>query len=152
MSHAAVEDVDVSACYALRRAVLRDGDANAEVRWPEDLMPGAFHLAVRSGGAVIAVASFAPVATPYRPGARSWQLRGMAVDHAQQRRGYGIVLLDAAIGRLQAAGAHVLWASARDSALEFYQRFGMQVVGDEYVAALGLPHHVVVLDFTPRFP
>jgi GNAT superfamily N-acetyltransferase len=149
VTHPSVEVVDVVECYALRRAVLRDGDADAVVDWPEDALPGAFHLAVRTDGTVVAVASFAPVATPHRPGTRSWQLRGMAVEPTQQRHGYGVAMLDAAVGRLRTAGAQVLWASARDSALEFYERFGMRVVGDGYVAALGLPHHVVVLDLVP---
>jgi GNAT superfamily N-acetyltransferase len=119
------------------------------VSWKEDSLPGAFHLAVRADDTVVAAASFAPVATPHRPGTRAWQLRGMAVEPTRQRRGYGVALLDAAVSRLRAAGAQVLWASARDSALEFYERFGMQVVGDGYVAALGLPHHVVILDLVP---
>ena len=109
-------------------------------------MAGAFHLAVRSDNAIVAVASFAPMATPHRPGTRAWQLRGMAVEPTRQRHGYGVALLDAAIGRLRAAGADVLWANARDSALGFYVRYGMHVVGDGFVAAPGLPHHVVVFD------
>ena len=152
MPRAPVEDVDVAECYALRRAVLRDGDLSAVVSWPEDALPGAFHLAVRADGAPVAVASFAPVATAHRPDAPAWQLRGMAVEPAHQRHGYGVALLDEAVDRVRAAGAQVLWASARDSALEFYTRCGMHVAGDGYVAALGLPHHVVVLDLVPSFP
>jgi GNAT superfamily N-acetyltransferase len=152
MSRAPVEDVEVVECYALRRAVLREGDANAVVSWPEDALPGAIHLAVREDGTVVAAASFAPVATPHRPGSTAWQLRGMAVEPTLQRRGYGVALLDVAVDRLRAAGAQVLWASARDSALGFYERYGMHVVGDGYAAALGLPHHVVVLDLAPRLP
>lgn len=149
MSSARVESIEAEDCYALRRSVLRDGDPDASVSWPEDSAAGAFHLAVRADGVVIAAASFAPAATPHRPDARAWQLRGMAVEPAQQRRGYGELLLDAALGRLRAAGADVLWANARDSAIGFYARCGMQVVGDGFVAALGLPHHVVVLDLVP---
>ena len=75
----------------------------------------------------------------------------MAVEPAQQGHGYGAALLDAAIARLRAAGARVLWANARDSALGFYVRGGMTVAGDGFVAALGLPHHVVLLELPP-FP
>jgi hypothetical protein len=40
-----------------------------------------------------------------------------------------------------------MWADARDSALGFYRRAGMEVVGDSYITeATGLPHHTVVLD------
>jgi GNAT superfamily N-acetyltransferase len=146
VSRAQIDSVESIECHALRRDVLRAGDPAAEVSWPEDSIPGAFHLAVRADGAIVAVSSFYPMATPHRPGARAWQLRGMAVQPAQQRRGYGVALLDAAIGRLRAAGAHVLWANARDTALGFYVGYGMHVVGAGFVAAPGLPHHVVVLD------
>jgi GNAT superfamily N-acetyltransferase len=71
----------------------------------------------------------------------------MAVDAARQRRGYGVVLLDAADGRLRSAGADVLWANARDTAVEFYVRYGMHVAGEGFmVPELGLPHHTVVFD------
>jgi GNAT superfamily N-acetyltransferase len=149
MSSATVESVEAVDCYVLRRAVLRAGDADASVSWPEDSVAGAFHLAVRVDGVIVAVVSYAPAATPHRPGARAWQLRGMAVESTQQRRGYGVLLLDAALARLRAAGADVLWANARDSAIGFYARCGMKVVGDGFVAALSLPHHVVVLDLIP---
>jgi GNAT superfamily N-acetyltransferase len=147
VSRTSVENIEAADCYSLRRAVLRGGDPTADVAWPEDSAPGAFHLAARADDAVVAVASFAPAATLHRPGTRSWQLRGMAVEPARQRHGYGVVLLDAGTGRLRSAGAEVLWANARDSALAFYVRYGMRVVGDGFVvAALDLPHHVVVLD------
>ena len=74
------------------------------------------------------------------------QLRGMAVDSEVQRTGAGRVLLEAAIERLRSEGAEVLWANARDSALAFYERMGMEVVGEGFVSAeTALPHHVVVL-------
>jgi len=142
-----VEYIDASECHPLRRAVLRAGDPAAVVDWPEDSAAGAFHLGVRSDATLVAVASFAPVATPMRPRAQAWQLRGMAVEPARQRCGYGVALLDAALTRLRAKGADVLWANARDTAVGFYVRYGMRVVGDGFVQPdTGLPHHVVVLD------
>jgi GNAT superfamily N-acetyltransferase len=149
MSSATVESVEAVECHALRRAVLRAGDPDASVSWPEDSAAGAFHLAVRANGVIVAAASFAPAATPHRPDTLAWQLRGMAVEPAYQRHGYGVLLFDEARERLRAVGAQVLWANARDSAIGFYTRCGMQVVGDGFVAALGLPHHVVVLDLVP---
>jgi GNAT superfamily N-acetyltransferase len=153
VSRAPVERVEASECHALRRAVLRDGDAAAVVDWPEDAAPGAFHIGVRKEATLIAVASFAPVATPLRPEARAWQLRGMAVEPAHQGRGHGATLLDAALWHLRAAGAEVLWANARDSALGFYVGHGMSVEGDGFVQPdTGLPHHVVVLDLLDDVP
>ena len=98
-------------------------------------------------GAVLAVATFLARPYPGRPGATATQLRGMAVEPAQQGRGIGQVLLSAAIERLRADGVEVLWAKARDTSLGFYERLGLRVDGDGYVTPdTGLPHHTVVAE------
>jgi GNAT superfamily N-acetyltransferase len=145
-----VAEVDAAATYDLRRAVLREGRPDAEVRLPEDELAGAFHLAAVDGGAVVGVCTWAPVPTPRRPGAVAWRLRGMAVDPGRQGGGVGGLLLAAAVDRLSAAGAEVLWADGRDAALAFYERHGWQVEGDGFLAANGIPHHVVVRDLAGR--
>lgn len=139
--------VQAAACHDLRRRVLRDARADAAVTFPGDDDPAAFHLAARVGERVVGVASFLPGPTPLRPGARAVQLRGMAVEPAHQGTGVGTALLRVALDRLRGSGVSVLWANARDSALGFYERHGMTVVGDGFrTADTGLPHHVVVLD------
>jgi GNAT superfamily N-acetyltransferase len=140
--------VPAEATHGLRRRVLREGRADAVVVFPEDHVPGAFHLCVTEGdgGPVIAVASFSPGATAARPGRRAFRLRGMAVEPAWQGRGVGRVLFRAAVDRLRASGAEVLWANSRDSALDFYRCLGMEVVGEGFVTEIGLPHHLVILD------
>ncbi|HEU5034443.1 MAG TPA: GNAT family N-acetyltransferase [Mycobacteriales bacterium] len=86
-----------------------------------------------------------PAAPPPEPGA--WRLRGMAVDPSRQGSGAGRQVLALAVELARAAGAPLLWADGRTSALGFYERLGWQVVGEEYVvAASGLPHRRIVLD------
>jgi ribosomal protein S18 acetylase RimI-like enzyme len=144
----AVEAVDAGLVLELRRRVLRSGTPSRDPRFPEDADPATFHLAARDAtGAVVATATFTPKPTRVRPGARAAQLRGMAVDAAAQRRGLGTALMVAGVERLRADGFTVVWANARDSALGFYERLGMSVVGDGFVAVeSALPHHVVVMD------
>ena len=134
--------------YALRRRVLRTGTPSDDVTFPEDARPGTFHLGVRGDdGTPIATATFCVAATRWRPGARAVQLRGMAVDADAQQHGLGRRVLLTAIERARADGAEVLWANARDTALGFYERLGMEVVGDGWITAdTRLPHHVVLLD------
>jgi GNAT superfamily N-acetyltransferase len=146
-----VEAVPVAATYGLRRKVLRGGRADADVAFPEDDRPGAFHLGAFTGGRLVAVGSFSPEPTLLRPGRRAVRLRAMAVDPDHQGRGVSRILLEDGVARLRAEGAEVLWAQARDTALRFYRRFGMEVVGDGFVVPeLGIPHHVVVMDLTIR--
>lgn len=143
-----VEPVAAADTHDLRRRVLRDGRPDASVTFPQDERPGGFHLGVRadSGGPLVAVASFSPEPTPFRPGRRAFRLRGMAVDLGRQGRGIGRLLMESAVARLRAQGVEVLWANGRDSSLGFYERFGMEVVGDGFLNELGIPHHVVVMD------
>ena len=140
------------ATHDLRRRVLRGGRPDVDVHFPEDELPDAFHPAVLdTGGVVVAVATVSPASTSLRPGAAAWRLRGMAVAPELQGRGAGTLLLDAVVARARAAGAEVLWADGRDSALDFYRRRGWSVEGEGYLTpATGIPHHTVILDLRSR--
>jgi GNAT superfamily N-acetyltransferase len=144
-----VAEIEAAQTHDLRRRVLRDGRPENLV-FPEDDRPGAFHLGVREapGGPLLAVASFSPEETPYRPGRRAVRLRGMATDQAHQGRGIGRRLLEEAVERLRVDGVEALWGNGRDRALAFYHRLGFEVVGDGFLAgpAGDIPHHVVLLD------
>ena len=142
-----VIEVDGTTTHELRRNVLREGRAAANVAFPEDDVQGTFHLAaVDEKGTVLAVASFSPQPTPYRPGARAARLRGMAVEPSWQHRGVGRLLLETAMERLKSAGMEVLWAHGRDSTIGFYRHLGWEVLGDSFMADPGIPHHVVLID------
>lgn len=145
----AIEVVEVppEATHSLRRSVLRKGMPEADVDFAEDHLEGAFHLGARDAdGALLGVATFSPQATPHRPGATAYQLRGMAVSEEHQGLGVGRRLLDEAVSRLRERGVAVLWGNGRDSALGFYEQWGMQVVGEGFITPIGIPHHVVIFD------
>jgi len=77
----------------------------------------------------------------------SWRLRGMAVDPQRQGTGVGAQVLQAAVAAAREAGAPLMWANARTTALGFYQRYGWSVAGEEFLASdTGLPHFPIVLD------
>ena len=47
----------------------------------------------------------------------------------------------------RALGATHVWASARDSALGFYERLGFRLAGPGYVdETTGLDHHEILID------
>jgi GNAT superfamily N-acetyltransferase len=142
-----VREISALDAHPLRRAVLRRGIADPDVRYPQDDDPASFHLGGFDGDALVAVASFTPALTPWREGADAWQLRGMAVSDDKQSSGVGTAIIVAATTRIREQGARVLWCNARDTALSFYARLGFTVYGDGFVTAdSGLPHHVMVCD------
>ena len=142
-----VREASLDEIVELRRGVLRNGTPSTEARLAEDDTPGAFHLAGRLDGVVVACVSFMPQDTPLRPDVSAWRFRAMAVDPVRQGTGLGKVILAAGFERLRARGARVVWASARDTAIPFYDAMGMHVEGDGYVdATTALPHHVVIIE------
>ena len=141
-----VVEIPADATHDLRREVLRRGRPDQDVDFPEDHIEGAFHLGAKAGDTLLGVASFAPSESEYRPGKAAYQLRGMAVLDEHQGLGIGRRLLDEAARRLHERRAEVLWANGRDSALAFYERWGMEVIGDGFVNHAGIPHHVVIYD------
>jgi GNAT superfamily N-acetyltransferase len=147
VSELVIREITAADTHDLRRRVLRTGTPSTAVSFPYDDLPGVVHLGGLLDDRLVVIATLLPRSTPWRPEQRAVQLRGMAVEPALQGSGVGRRLLDAAVERLRAEGTTVLWANARDSALGFYERLGMHVLGDGFVSGeTALPHHVVVLD------
>lgn len=125
--------------------MLRAGTPSSDVHLDEDDDPRAFHLGIERDATLVACVSFSPQLLLDRPGVDAWRFRAMAVDERHQGEGLGRVVLLAGFDRLRARGVPLVWAKARDTALGFYERLGMVVVGDGFVdEATALPHHVVV--------
>ena len=131
----------------LRMAVLREGTPSRDPRYAEDDHDTTLHLVARDAdGIIVATSSWLPRPFPPEPDTPAVQLRGMAVDKTLQSRGVGASLLAAGIERARGRGAVNVWARARDSALAFYERNGMTVVGDAFTdEATGMSHHLVVV-------
>lgn len=140
-----VRRATVGEIMPLRRAILRPGYPPEASRYAEDDV--AVHVGAWDDGVLVGCATvFAdPWAGP-PPVAAAWRLRGMAVDTTRQGSGVGAQVLAEAVAAARAAGAPMMWANARSTALGFYQRYGWQVAGAEFLASdTGLPHHPIVL-------
>lgn len=143
-----VDQVSLESVLPLRARILRAGQPAESARSRQDDAPGTVHLAARAeDGTVIGVVTLFPCDTPYAPGVSAMRFRGMAVDDALQTRGVGRMLMRQVVHLARDAGARVLWANGRDTALGFYERVGFRVAGDEFLdQAMQLPHHVVIAE------
>jgi GNAT superfamily N-acetyltransferase len=75
----------------------------------------------------------------------------MAVDASRHRTGVGRQVLEAAVAAARSAGAPLIWANARTTALPFYEAGGWQVAGDEFLTKdTGLPHKPIVRALNTR--
>ncbi len=133
--------LDAAETHPLRRAVLRNDMPGRPVVFDGDDRPGTVHLGVRAGNALVAISTWIPNSHGNEPAV---QLRGMATAPQLQGRGVGGILVEA--GCLHAATlAPLVWARARDSALNFYLRHGFMVEGDGFIdETTRIPHHLIV--------
>jgi GNAT superfamily N-acetyltransferase len=130
--------------------VLRKGTPSSNPSYSEDDDPSTIHLGVRDSGRVIAVSSWIDRPFPHDTAAVAVQLKGMAVDDALQGTGIGRLIIDAGEAHAHKRQASIVWARARDAALDFYTKCGYEVVGEMFMdEATGLPHHIVVKRLTP---
>ena len=138
-----VVPVTAAETYAIRRRVLRDGTPSDDVTFDADDEPATRHLVIRdAAGIVIATSTWIERESPDHPGVLALQLRGMAVAPEQRGRRLGARLIDAGLSLAAERGCPIVWANARDSALEFYVGQGFAVVGDGFLTHdTRLPHH-----------
>jgi len=142
MSEIEVVELSPAETYPLRLAVLRHDTPTKDVTFAEDSDPGAIHLGLRVAGELVATSTWIP--RPHN-GQPAIQLRGMATARQLQGTGLGGQLLEAGCARVATTGAQLVWARARDAALDFYLRHEFDVVGDGFIdATTMLPHHLVV--------
>jgi GNAT superfamily N-acetyltransferase len=136
-----VVELTPEATHPLRLAVLRGDTPSTSVRFAEDDLPGTVHLGVSDGDALVAISTWIP--RPYND-EPAVQLRGMATEPNVQGQGVGALLLRAGCERA-ATVAPLVWARARDTALDFYLRHGFVVEGEGFVdEATAKPHHLIL--------
>jgi GNAT superfamily N-acetyltransferase len=139
----------VDEIFPLRHAVLRPGRPVTYSVYSED--EAAVHLGAWDDDELVGCATVFPDPWPGPPPEpAAWRLRGMAVDPSRQGQGLGGRVLAAAVDAASAAGAPLLWANGRSSALRFYERHGWKVAGEEFVTGdTGLPHFPITLAIDP---
>lgn len=106
--------------YALRHAVLWPDKPTSYVALPED--EAGYHFGAFIGEELVSVISLFVSGTEAR-------FRKFATDPTYQNQGIGSQLLAHTIATATAAGARTIWCDARQTALAFYQRFGLRPEG-----------------------
>ena len=130
----------------LRLEVLRAGMVNQTVHFDGDDDPTTIHLgAFDQDQNNVGVSTWMHRPFPLAAEHKALQLRGMATAVNVQGKGIGALLLVAGQSHGREIGAHLIWANARDAALNFYNRHGYSTVGEGFIETVTqLPHHKVV--------
>jgi GNAT superfamily N-acetyltransferase len=136
-----VVEISAEETHPLRLAILRGDTPSRVATFAEDDLAGTVHLGVRGADGIVAISTWIPRAFDDEPAV---QLRGMATATNLQGRGVGALLLEAGCERA-ATVAPLVWARARDTALDFYVRHGFTIEGDGFIdEQTQKPHHLIV--------
>jgi GNAT superfamily N-acetyltransferase len=123
----------------LRHRILRAGLPRDTARFAGDEDAETRHLAAVDGGGRI-IGCLSLLLRPWQD-QPAWQLRGMAVDADEQRRGVGRSLLTAAEREVLGDGRlRLIWCNARESAIGFYQKGGWQIASEPFIIAVAGVH------------
>ncbi|MGB3592198.1 MAG: GNAT family N-acetyltransferase [Nonlabens sp.] len=140
-----IKQVEATAILPLRCRILRPGQPIESAVFEGDSDTTTYHLAIIIDDLAIATLSLMqrPMPDCNNDYDKSYQLRGMAVDHCYQSQGLGGKLLNAAQRLMTDLENDVIWMNARSSATAFYENHGYRITGGEFdIPGVG-PHYVM---------
>ncbi|WP_367989875.1 GNAT family N-acetyltransferase [Vibrio sp. NTOU-M3] len=123
MKKFSVAEIQAEQTLAIRQQVLWPSKALSELKVAGD--DTAWHLGGFSDGQLSCVASFYFSDHEVR-------LRKFATLDAFRGQGLGSVVLEHSLAQFKQRGVALFWCDARESAIGFYQRFGLTVEGERF--------------------
>jgi [ribosomal protein S5]-alanine N-acetyltransferase len=138
-----VRKIATAETYPVRHVVLRPGRPLESCYYPRDDDKGTFHLGAFVDQRLAGVATYLRDDHPELPGRQTYRLRGMAVLDEYQGLGLGRALIEAFYPRLAALDCTLLWFTAREAAVGFYEKQGFTRFGEYYEEPLLGPHLVM---------
>lgn len=138
-----IDSVEASEILEIRLAVLRKGMRIEDCHFEGDNDSSTCHLVAKDHSKAVGCCSLMKKDwSEYEN--LSYQLRGMAVLEPHQGRGVGAELLKAAESVVRDKNVELIWFNARIGAVNFYQKFGYEIVSDEFEIS-GVGPHVKML-------
>ncbi len=145
--HPTVREIDAAATRPLRQRILRPHQQIEDLVYAGDAAADTLHVGVFVDAQLVCIASAFHQPPPGEQRADAWQLRGVATDQTQQRRGYARLLLEWLEQALaERFGCRLIWCNARVAALPLYTALGYTIVSEPFdVPEIG-PHVVMRRD------
>lgn len=138
-----IKKITAAETFIVRQPVLRPGKPIASCHFDGDNLPTTVHFGIFEDEELLGVASVFKAKHELFTENTQYQLRGMAVLAAQQKKGLGEKLIRAAEKHTAAEHGEILWFNAREVAVPFYKKSGYTTIGEPFnIADIG-PHYVM---------
>lgn len=139
-----VKEILAKDTLVLRKEVLRPGKDVSECIFEGDDAPNTRHFGtVDDANNIVGIVSVYRNGNPSIDGDNLYQIRAMATSPVCRKQGVGNLLLTAAEKYAQEKGSPLLWANARSSAVQFYNKAGYSLASDEFLISGIGPHYLV---------
>ncbi|MGI0107538.1 GNAT family N-acetyltransferase [Salinimicrobium sp. WS361] len=129
-----IRQISAEETYKVRQEVLRPGRPLKECFFEGDLEEDTIHLGFFEEEQVVAVATFAARKNAIFETPIQYQLRGMAVLPSHRNQKLGEKLLHKGEEVLKSRNPNtLLWFNARETAVEFYKKYGYSTTGPAFM-------------------
>ncbi|KAI0144409.1 N-acetyltransferase GCN5 [Xylariaceae sp. FL1272] len=140
-ANSVIKPIAIAETLPLRQSVLWPDKPLSYVQLPEDETGqhfGAF-ITIPDANSQFQITKLVGIISLFIDENGRARFRKFATAPEWQGKGVGSVLLQHTIEAAKTAGAKSIWCDARQTALEFYRRFGMEAEGDIFDKG-GLPY------------
>lgn len=135
--------------HTIRKIVLRPNQDAKSVIFEGDDTESTCHFGLYVNENLVSVASIYKRSLE-NESLNSWQIRAIATLPEHQGKGYGSKLLKSCISSVKKKNGNYIWCNARKKAVDYYKKFGFEIVGNEFeIAGIG-PHYVMFLNIKER--
>lgn len=127
-----VKIISSEATYPIRHQVLRQGKPIETCKFDGDDLSTTFHIGLFYYNQLVGIATYLENNNDLFNDRKQFQLRGMAILQPFQGKRFGDVILKEGEKILKEKGATIMWCNAREIAKNFYQRFGLEIIGKPF--------------------
>lgn len=125
-----IKKINTEETYSIRLEVLRKGIPKP-YKFEGDFDKETFHLGAFKDEKLIAVSSYMKVSNQNFEGIQ-YQLRGMATLEEFQGFGAGKLMMEKCFSILKEKSVDCLWCNAREIAVPFYKKLGLEIFGNKF--------------------
>jgi GNAT superfamily N-acetyltransferase len=127
-----IKEIQASETYWVRQEVLRKGKPIETCHFEGDDAVTTTHFGIELNKKIIGIVSVYQANSKLFFDEHQFQIRGMAVLEAHQKKGYGALLIERAEKYCFEKNASLIWFNAREKAAPFYEKSGYQTIGNSF--------------------
>jgi ribosomal protein S18 acetylase RimI-like enzyme len=138
-----IKQISSQETLAIRQTVLRPGKPIDSCIFDGDDLDSTFHIGIYEGDNLAGILSGFEVSSSLFTETRQFQLRGMAVLEAYQKKGLGDQLMQYAEALIKQRDGTIIWFNARKIAVGFYSKMNYNIIGEPFeIGDIGI-HYVM---------